>query len=187
MSNLATLLKQEIVRLARREMRGSLLAARKTAIAQRHEIAGLKREVGTLKREVGTLRRLAPAKPTVAPVAAGNKKLRFVRKGLQAQRKRLGLSAEGYGKLAGVSDQTVHNWELGHTVPSPQHLAVIAAIRSLSKREAMARLEQMHRKAPAAKNGNGAKRPKAAKNGNGAHKVPRKGSRKGAATQRAAH
>ena len=58
-------------------------------------------------------------------------------------RKRLGLSAQGIGLLIGASSQSVYNWEEGKARPQAKHLAAIAAIKSIGKREALARLEAL--------------------------------------------
>jgi transcriptional regulator with XRE-family HTH domain len=60
---------------------------------------------------------------------------------VRAQRKRLKLSAEDFGKLLGVSAQTVYFWEQGRTRPRKAQFAALVAARSLGRREALARLE----------------------------------------------
>ena len=150
MPNIATVLKEEVTRLSRREMKGQVAATKKASAQYRKDIAALKREVAALRKEVGSIRRQMPAKSsTVVPVTSSDKKLRFVRKGLAAQRKRLGLSAEGYGKLANVSAQTVYNWETGHSLPRAHHLGVIAGIRALNKKQAAEMVAKLSGKAPA--------------------------------------
>ena len=73
---------------------------------------------------------------------APTKQVRFVAKGLRSQRSRLGLSADGFGKLVGVSAQSIYNWERGTAYPRAQQLARIAALRGIGKREADARLNR---------------------------------------------
>jgi DNA-binding transcriptional regulator YiaG len=86
-------------------------------------------------RKVGTAARI-PAKQ------ASETRIRFVAKGLVSQRKRLGLSASHFGELAGVSGQSIYNWERGTTYPRTEQLAQLVALRGVGKREAQARLEQ---------------------------------------------
>src|SRR5947207_421932 len=138
MPNIGTLLKQEIVRLARKESRAEGQATKKASAQYRRHIAALRRQVATLERQVALLRRSALDRPPTA--TAGPKPLRFVAKGLKSQRSRLGLSAADYGKLVGVSAQSVYNWEQGNASPRPEQLKMIAAVRAISKREAQARL-----------------------------------------------
>ena len=71
-------------------------------------------------------------------------KIRFSAKGLAAQRKRLGLSASDIGLLVGASGQSVYNWESGQNRPRASQLPAIAELRTLGKRDALAKLEALH-------------------------------------------
>jgi DNA-binding transcriptional regulator YiaG len=51
------------------------------------------------------------------------------------------LSAGDFGKLVGVSANSVYAWESGSTVPRRAQLARIEALRTMGKREAVQRLE----------------------------------------------
>ena len=74
---------------------------------------------------------------------AASEKIRFSAKSVAAQRKRLGISAADFGKLIGVSGQTVYAWEQGVSRPRKAQLAAFVAIRGVGKTEAKARLEQL--------------------------------------------
>ena len=141
MSNIAALLKAEISRISRREIRSQVQPLRKASAAYRREIAALKREVQNLRRQTSLLAKRT-AKPAEAAAAnASTPPLRFVAKGLRSLRNRLGLSAPDLARLLGVSDQSIYNWELKKTVPRREQLIAIATVRSLGRREALARLE----------------------------------------------
>jgi len=140
MPNIASILKSEIGRVARKEVRGETLGLKKAVSAYRVEIAALKRRTQALEQE---LRRLGKATAKVVPVVAKEvspQKLRFSAKGLASQRKRLALSAEDCGLLAGASGQSIYNWEQGKARPQAKHVRAIASLRTMSKREAAARL-----------------------------------------------
>lgn len=139
MANLGSLLKSEITRLARKEVKAQTDQLRKANTTHRREIAELKRQMAALSKQVKTAggERTSALKKSNEPSST-----RFVSKGLKSLRARLGLSASDFGKLAGVSGQSIYNWENGKTVPRPSQLAVLATLRSLGKREAQARLEQ---------------------------------------------
>lgn len=139
MPNIAAVLKGEISRLSRREIRKQVQPVRKASAAFRREIAALKRQVLALQRQA---KQHAPANVATSPNAS-SRPLRFVAKGLRSLRTRLGLSAPELARLMGVSDQTVYNWELKKTVPRKEQLATLAMIRSLGKREARSRLDTM--------------------------------------------
>jgi DNA-binding XRE family transcriptional regulator len=151
MPNIGAVLKQEIARLSRREIRGQVEATRKASAQYRRHIATLRRQIATLERQMALLQRRvgngsAATSGSAGSASDGAPKLRFVAKGLKAQRARLGLSAVDYARLVGVSPQSIYNWEQGHTSPRPAQVAIIAQLRSLGKREAQARLEQMDAK-----------------------------------------
>src|SRR5437764_9649848 len=139
MPNIGALLKQEIVRLARKESRAEGQANKKASAQHRRHIAALRRQVATLERQVALLRRSTLDRQQTAATASPQK-LRFVAKGLKSHRSRLGLSAADYGKLVGVSAQSVYNWEQGNASPRPEQLKRIAALRAISKRDAHAQL-----------------------------------------------
>jgi DNA-binding XRE family transcriptional regulator len=100
----------------------------------------LKRQVAQLERQLKLLaRKVLGASPVPAPDASGSK-VRFVAKGLRSQRARLALSAEDFGKLVGVSAQSIYNWESAKSRPRVEQIAKLAQLRALGKRDAEARL-----------------------------------------------
>lgn len=140
MTNLGAVLKSEITRLARKEVRAQVDPLRKSNSAYRRDIAELKRQVALLERKVkdATKSRVKVTQEDDEPNAT-----RFVAKGLRSLRSRLGLSATDFGKLAGASGQSVYNWESGKTVPGKSQQAVLAGLRRLGKREAHAQIESL--------------------------------------------
>ena len=142
MNTLINALKAEIVRLARKELKGDLLALRKITAAQRSEIAALKREIkalqGQVKSNQKTLKTVQPAAP--AEDEAPRRALRFNAEGFAAQRARLGISQAQMAQLVGASTLSIYKWETGKVRPRAAQLERIAAVRQLGKREAMARL-----------------------------------------------
>ena len=143
MPNIASLLKTEISRVARKEVRADTLDLKKAVSVYRAEIAALKRRTQALELEFRRLSK-AHAKATPAEVQAQPaQKLRFTAKGLASQRRRLGLSALDCGLLVGASGQSIYNWEEGKARPQAMHLSAIATLRTLGKKEAAARLASL--------------------------------------------
>lgn len=143
MPNIASVLKEEIVRLARKEMRSEMEGLKRASAQFRSEIAALKRRVAVLDKQVARLTKKETRRAAPETIADTTSRVRFSAKGLASKRKRLGLSAADLGALLGVSGQTVYHWEAGKTRPRPQQLAAIAPLRSMGKRQAMARLEEL--------------------------------------------
>lgn len=141
MTDIASALKAEITRLARKETRKETISLKKAVTAHRSEIAELKRRVQAQDQQ---LKRLGKAHARVERAAAPpepSTDLRFSAKGLASLRKRLSLSADQCGQLIGASGQSVYNWEQGKAKPRAEYLAAIAALRGMGKREIAARLQ----------------------------------------------
>ncbi len=143
MSNIATAIREEIVRLSRKETRSQVEPAKKAVAQHRRDLAALKRQVAQLERQVSLLSRKVVGTPAATPSASTTKPVRFVTKGLRSQRNRLGLSAADFGKLLGVSAQSVYNWERELARPRAEQLMKLAALRGLGKREAGERLKKL--------------------------------------------
>lgn len=143
MPNIASVLKEEIGRLSRKEVRRHSAPTAKATARHRHQIAALNRKVNQLERALVMLARKLPTTAKAATPEEAAPKYRFVAKGLQSHRNRLGLSAADFGKLIGVSAQSVYNWEHGQSVPRRRQLAKLAALRAIGKREASRRLQEV--------------------------------------------
>ena len=144
MPNMGALLKDEIVRLCRKELKQHVDPLRKASATHRREIAALKRQIALLERQNNVLSKRVATWDVGARERgpeASERPLRFVAKGLKSLRARLGLSAENCGRLLGVSGQSVYNWESGKTVPRREQLVTLASLRGMSKSEAVRRLE----------------------------------------------
>lgn len=144
MPNIASLLKSEISRLSRREIRKEVEPLRKAAAAHRREIAALKRTIAALDRRAKSLAKTVVAKDS-GTTGTNEKPTRFVAKGLVSLRKRLGLSAADLARLLAVSMQSVYNWEHKKASPRKEQVVAIAALRSIGKREAQQRLDAASR------------------------------------------
>lgn len=137
MPNIASVLKSEITRIARKEIRAEVEGLKKSVSAHRTEIAALKRRSQALEQELKRLHKSSPKPdPSPSPSDEPGKKLRFSAKRLAAQRQRLGLSGDAVGLLVGASGQSVYNWEAGKARPRASHVAAIAALRGLNKTQA---------------------------------------------------
>jgi DNA-binding transcriptional regulator YiaG len=141
MSNIASVLRSEISRLARKEVRQEVGPLKKTTAELRRTVSALKKEVVTLQRKVRSLEKQEKRRLEVVPKEGTAKAIRFSPKWVKADRQRLGLSAKNYGALVGVSSLTIYSWESGKSKPRAEKLAAWAKIRGIGKREALRRLE----------------------------------------------
>ena len=143
MPNLATTLKAEISRVARKELKSELESLRKVASLQRSEIAALKRRTVELERRTRQLSKPAKVAMSQSGDEEGRSRLRFQAKGFASLRKKLGLSAQEMAKLLGVSALSVYKWESSKATPRSSHLPAIAEVRKLGKREALEKLASL--------------------------------------------
>ena len=183
MANLASALKEEISRLARKEVRQQTAGTARTAAQCEREIAALKRQIEELQNKLSSLRtqdtpgsaiskqatnKKAATKNRTAKTASNSgeqsSRARFSAKGLKANRVRLGLSADSYGKLVGVSGLSIYNWEQAKARPRESSIAALMAIRGIGKREAAKRLEALTTSQPKAKTKVKAKSTRSPKN-----------------------
>jgi len=137
------ILRQEITRLARKEIRRETQSLRSVATQYRGAIAQLKRHTSKLQGDLGRMERQIGGAPSQRVSAATADKVRFTAKGLQSHRGRVGLSAADYGRLIGVTAQTIYKWEHGSARPRRHQLLMLASLRGIGKREAGARLQKL--------------------------------------------
>jgi len=147
MADLAGALKEEIRRLARKEIRAETGTTKQAVAQYRREIAKLKRQVQEQQKKIAFLEG-QERKRLEEPLAAeeATEGVRFSARSVKSQRERLGFSAADYAKLVGVSSLTIYNWEQGKTRPRKEQLAALVAVRGIGKREALAKLELLKAK-----------------------------------------
>ena len=141
MPNIAAVFRQEITRLARKEVKTQTKAIRTANAQYRRDIAQLKRQAGALSKQVAYLEQQERKRAAKRGPKAGVEGRRFSPRGLKTHRQKLGLSATDYASLVGVSAQTIYNWEWGTSKPRAEQLASLVAVRDLGKREALKRLD----------------------------------------------
>jgi DNA-binding transcriptional regulator YiaG len=143
MPNIAGVLKEEICRLAKKEVKAQVGKTQKASAQYRRDIANLKRIVSQQEKEIKLLKKRTqqPSEPQAEEESAEN--IRFSARSVKAQRSRLGLSAADYGKLVGVSPLTVYSWEHGNSRPRKAQLAAFIAVRGIGKREALLKLAEV--------------------------------------------
>ena len=140
MPDIGKMLREEIARLARREVRSqtSVLGKqvrdlKKVVVAQKKLIAKMQKALKSAEaRPRGT------RQPT--PPAEEKQDIRISPASIQKHRSRLGLTQKQLGTLLGVSTVTIGNWESGKAKPQGRNRQAVADFRQLTVREAEARL-----------------------------------------------
>lgn len=145
MPNFAQALKQEISRIAHKEVREDIAALRKASTAYRSEIASLKRAVKDLSVQLRSARK---AIARTAPVATDDKtaghpgrKRTFSAERLKAKRQSLGMSQAQMAQLLGISTLSMWKGESGQVTPRTSMLDRYFVAMTMGKREAWKALE----------------------------------------------
>ncbi|MCY3761587.1 MAG: helix-turn-helix transcriptional regulator [Gemmatimonadetes bacterium] len=134
MPDLGKALREEMSRVAGRELRSALNPLN-------DQIRSLEREVTALRSQIGGGQGTA-AKSTGKP--SGNAKaaaptqtaIRITPASIKKHRKRLRLSQAQMGKLLGVSAITILNWEQGKSKPRAANREAIAELRGMGRKDA---------------------------------------------------
>ncbi len=143
MPTLAALLKEEISKIARKEVQDQVRELKQTVREQRDAIARLEKQIGPAKAKAATKSAAKPAaaKPAAAKPAAKasaddkRKQLRIAPNTIKKHRKRLKLSQAELGEILNVSTNTVLRWEAGTSKPRGKHLPGLDQLRTISKRD----------------------------------------------------
>ncbi len=148
MSNIAKMFRDEIQRLARRQVRTELKAVKRDNVRLKKSVADLRRQVAALNRTSRELvKQVTPVVAIKENEQAAEKAatLRPTSKSLKKLRARLGLTQVQFGKLLGVSGQAVVQWarRQGRLRMRRTTLTALAGIQNIGKREVWRRLEAM--------------------------------------------
>ena len=143
MGKVESIIKSEIIRLAKGEMR-------KVSIPLGRDVRSLKNTVSQLRKSVLSLERFAAhqqkelSKREIRLEAPPEeiKQSRFSPRLLQSLRKRLGITQKELAILAGVTVGAAHLWETGKFRPKDNKMGVLLALRKLNRREVRELLNQ---------------------------------------------
>ena len=146
MPNIQQLLKEEIARVSRKEIKTQMGKTLKQVAEHKKEISTLRKQVAELQRKVTLLskqeKRVREAQVTA--VADGEAAVKPVSgKRIATHRKKLGLSASDFAKLVGASMQSVYFWEQERTKPRATQLVKLHEVLQIGVREANRRLEEI--------------------------------------------
>ncbi len=142
MGKVEGVIKSEIVRLAKREVRkvsvplGRDVRSLKSVVSQlRRAVLGLQRITTSHQRELEKGKKVLEAAPEEV------KESRFSPRLIRSLRKHLGITQKELAVLASVTVGAVHLWESGQFKPSMKKKAVMVALRKLGRREVRKLLE----------------------------------------------
>ena len=157
MAKMEQVIKDEILRLARKEIRATCLPVARDVRQLKRTVSALRKTVAALEKQVKQLlsQRMTEASKLEAP-AEQVKTARFSPGLIKSIRTRLAISQGQLATLVGVTSACVGFWEQGRSRPGARNKEALVALRKLGKREVRKVLAE-RAEAAAAKT---AKRPK---------------------------
>ena len=143
MGKLGVTIKSEIVRLAKREVRETLVPLGRDVRLLKSAVSQLRKTVLALERfktqqQNELKKRKIPLEATPEEV----KKSRFSPALIRSLRKNLGISQKELAILAGVTVGAAHLWEKAKFKPGDEKKAVMVALRKLGRRDVRKLLEE---------------------------------------------
>jgi len=142
MGKVEGIIKSEIARLAKREVRkvsvplGRDVRSLKSVVSQlRRTVLGLQRVTASQQKELEKGKKVLEAAPEEV------KESRFSPRLIRSLRRHLGITQKELAVLASVTVGAVHLWESGQFKPSMKKKAVMVALRKLGRREVRRLLE----------------------------------------------
>jgi DNA-binding transcriptional regulator YiaG len=135
MGKIETMIKSEIQRLARREIRSTFRPLKREVRTMRLKVSSLMKGFGNLNRITKEQVQRASEQFKLESSPDEIKIARFSPARIRALRLKKGLSQKELGMLIGVSLGTVVLWEKGKITPKAERKGALIALRKLKKRE----------------------------------------------------
>jgi DNA-binding transcriptional regulator YiaG len=136
--NFASLIRQEVRRLARKESNAAVAPLRKHVAGLRRRVAEQRQKISELERAARTAAAAAAMSgraPGAAAAEGSAAPIRFSPAWMRKHRAKLGMSRETYAKLLGVSAQSVLVWETGRARPRQKTVETWARLRQMRVRD----------------------------------------------------
>ena len=136
MGKVESSIKSEIMRLARREVRGLYLPLRREVRAMRLRLSGFSKSFTLLDRMAKEKLRQDESKKFQLEASTEEVKIsRFTPARIRNLRQKLGLSQRELALLAGVTIGAIGLWEKGKFRPSMNKKSILVGLRRLGKRD----------------------------------------------------
>jgi len=136
MGKLEGIIKSEIVRLAKREMRKISFPLGRDVRTLKGTVSQLRKTVSILERLIAQQQKeLTKGKILLEAAPEEVKSSRFSPRLIRSLRRRLGITQRELAVLAGVTVGAIHQWEVGMFKPRGAKKGVLIALRKLRRRE----------------------------------------------------
>jgi len=135
MAKLESIIKSEITRLAKREVRSTFRPLRKEVWGLRLKLSNLFKNFTILDRLAKEASKSKSTEPKLEASAEEVKASRLTPGRIAGLRKKLGISQRELGLLAGATTGAVLSWEKGKFKPQGEKKAALVALRKVRKRD----------------------------------------------------
>jgi DNA-binding transcriptional regulator YiaG len=142
MGKVEAIIKSEIVRLAKREMRKVAAPLRRDVRTLKSAVSQLRKTVFNLERFISLQRKEWEKKPFLKAAPEEVETSRLSPRLIRSLRQRLGLSQRDFARLTGVTPLAVYQWETGVFKPKKEKKGMLVALRKLGRRNARKLLEE---------------------------------------------
>ena len=143
MGKVESIIKSEIIRLAKGEMRQVSIPLGRDVRLLKNTVSQLRKSVLLIERFVAkNQKELSKDEIRLEAPPEEIKQSRFSPRLLQSLRKRLGITQKELAILAGVSIGAAHLWETGKFRPKENKMGALVALRKLRRREVRELLDQ---------------------------------------------
>lgn len=143
MANLNQILKEEMGRVARRELKPTVDSIQRQLVDLRRTVRDQRRQIEELEAELALK---ADRDTPVIQVESLDEEqdVRVPTGSVKKHRERLGITQREMGQLLDVSTLTVSNWELGKSNPRGKNKLAFAELRRMGVRDVRQRLERLN-------------------------------------------
>jgi len=162
MGKVESTIRSEILRLAKREVRGFFLPLRRELRAMKLKLSGLSKSFSFVDRVAKEKLREDESRKLKLEASPEEVKVsRLTPERIRKLRKKLGISQRELGILTGVTIGAVGLWEKGKFRPAMDKKSTLVALRKLRKRDVRkilaGKAQEMEKKKPRARKGKGAR------------------------------
>jgi DNA-binding transcriptional regulator YiaG len=135
MAKLESIIKSEITRLAKHEVRSVFRPLRKEVWGMKLKLSNLIKGFTVLDRLAKEISKAKSAEPKLEASPEEVKASRITPDRIRGLRKKLGISQRELGVLVGATIGAVASWEKGKFKPKGEKKAALVALRKLRKRD----------------------------------------------------
>jgi DNA-binding transcriptional regulator YiaG len=135
MPRIESIIKSEIQRLAKHEVRTVFRPLRKEVWGMKVKLSNLLRGFGALNRLAKEISKTKRSEPKLAASPEEVKASRFTPERIRRLRMKLGISQRGLGNIVGATGAAVALWESGKSKPQGEKKVALVALRKVKKRD----------------------------------------------------